>query len=218
MIVLGNRMRRSGGRTSAGYGQGKSSDGKSRAISTTMDLTNPTHHHWSFFLSGWLMNWMQVRLQMQCSKNPAYRGTFHCIETIIKQESVWTKQIKGIKDQRGDWPRDWPRDWRVMYGFLFVFFSETGARAIQRHVIAHGQRCRHQRHDLRRLRQRPAPHGRSQLVPVARHRWLSGRCRPEHRLQPHGTGQNAHSNPGTDLPVRHPTLQVIHRIYIYIYL
>lgn len=32
----------------------------------------------------------QVRLQTQDSNNKIYRGTYHCISTIIKQESVST--------------------------------------------------------------------------------------------------------------------------------
>jgi len=37
---------------------------------------------------GHPLDTVKVRLQMQCSKNPAYRGTYHCIQTIVKQESV----------------------------------------------------------------------------------------------------------------------------------
>ena len=42
-------------------------------------------------LLNWFYVWpQQVRLQTQDARNPTYRGTFHCLQTIVQQESVWT--------------------------------------------------------------------------------------------------------------------------------
>ena len=35
-----------------------------------------------------ILNLNQVRLQTQDAKNPVYRGTFHCLQSIVQQESV----------------------------------------------------------------------------------------------------------------------------------
>lgn len=49
----------------------------------------PTHE-----AAGWVLRlksvfaWLQVRLQVQPVDKPLYRGTYHCFQSIIRQESV----------------------------------------------------------------------------------------------------------------------------------
>lgn len=37
---------------------------------------------------GYPLDTVKVRIQTQDPKNPTYRGTYHCLQTIIQQESV----------------------------------------------------------------------------------------------------------------------------------
>jgi hypothetical protein len=66
------RMRRSGRRTPVGYGQGKRWEGGGVHLVDSFDSFDP----------------QQVRLQTQDPRNPTYRGTYHCLQTIVRQESV----------------------------------------------------------------------------------------------------------------------------------
>lgn len=90
----------------------------------------------------------------------------------------------------------------------------TGARLVQGDVVTDGERGRHQRAHLRRVRQRAASPERPGLAHVSRAGRLRRRTRPELRLQPHGARQDPTADPGPSVPAqRPPNLQVCTRIY-----
>lgn len=48
----------------------------------------------------------QVRLQVQSMERPQYRGTLHCFQSIVKQESVSGLGLGGGGRGGGGWPWD----------------------------------------------------------------------------------------------------------------
>lgn len=59
------------------------------SMSVVIDMYTHLSPKWMCFLS-------QVRLQTQEAGKQLYRGTYHCLSTIVKQEGVFKGLYKGL--------------------------------------------------------------------------------------------------------------------------